>query len=89
MTKLEYLRHEKRLSRRKLAEMAGITDDTIRRIEVSDHPENVKVSTYNRIAKALNVGALDVMEDNLLVWNSYKKFQKIQDISLHAKIYLV
>lgn len=67
MNKLKYLRIDKNLSMKDLGELAGVSQDTVCRIENNKNAEKVKLETYNKIAKALKVHTMDIIEDDLLV----------------------
>lgn len=66
MTKVEKLRHEKRMSRRELGRLSDTCDTTIRRIEWEQDADNIRLRTYKKIADALGVSVLDVIEDKYL-----------------------
>ena len=66
MNKIQYYRVERGLSKRKLAEKAGVSDNVIRRLEKGEAYSNVTLGSFNKIAKALNVSLFDLIELDLL-----------------------
>lgn len=66
MTKVQYYRVEQGLSKRKLAEKAGVSDNVIRRIEKGEAYSNITLGSFNKIAKALGVKLFDIIEEDLL-----------------------
>lgn len=66
MTKIQYLRVDKGLSKRKLAELAGVSDNVIRRLEKGEAYSNVTIGSFNKIAKALGVELFDIIDLDML-----------------------
>lgn len=62
MTKIQYLRNEQQLNRSELARRANISDSVIHRIEKGQTYANVPIGTFYKIAKALNVDLIDVID---------------------------
>lgn len=69
MTKIEKLRKEKNISRRQLAFKAGVSPDTIMRIEHREAMGNVRLMTYQKIAQALGTDTVNVIEDDYLYYS--------------------
>ena len=68
MTKLQYWRIEKGMTREELGEKSGLSGTTVMRIERGDAAaENVRIGTLANLAKALNVKLTDIIEDEFLV----------------------
>ncbi|MCR5811444.1 MAG: helix-turn-helix transcriptional regulator [Lachnospiraceae bacterium] len=59
MNRLKEIREERNISQVKLAEMSGITRQTIAKIE-SDPQASVKVATLQKLADALGVRFYDI-----------------------------
>ena len=59
LPRLKELREREALSQRDLAEMAGISPDTVRRLEGGDHARHV---TVRKLAAALGVKPRELME---------------------------
>lgn len=66
MTKIQYYRVDRGLSKRALAQKAGISDNVIRRLEKGEAYGNVTLGSFYKIAKALNVSLFDLIEPDLL-----------------------
>lgn len=66
MTKIQYLRVDKGLSKRKLAEMAGVSDNVIRRLEKGEAYSNVTIGSFYKIAKALGVELFEIIDLDML-----------------------
>lgn len=66
MTKLQYYRVEKGLSKRALAKRAGVSDNVIRRIEKKEAYSNITIGSFKKLADALNVDLFDLIEKDLL-----------------------
>lgn len=61
MFKLEDIRKEKRLSRRELAELSGVNEQTIVALEMGkNNPFEAKLSTLIKLAKALHCKVRDL-----------------------------
>lgn len=66
MTKIQFHRVEQGLSKRKLAEKAGVSDNVIRRIEKGEAYGNITLGSYNKIAKALGLPLFDIIDLDML-----------------------
>lgn len=66
MTKLQYYRVEKGLSKRQLALKAGVSDNVIRRIEKRESYGNVTLQSFKKLADALGVELFELIEPDLL-----------------------
>ena len=68
LDQLQIIRKQRGLTREELAELSGVSKDTIQALENGrTNAENVKISTLVRLAKALKCRVLDLLP------NEYKK----------------
>lgn len=66
MTKIQYLRNERQMSRIELARKAGISDSVIHRIEKGRGYGGVGIKQFYRISKALGVELMDVIDLDMI-----------------------
>ena len=63
---LESIRKSKNLSRRELALLSGVKCETITALELGkNNADNVKLSTIIKLAKALKVKVVDLVDNDL------------------------
>lgn len=60
--KIKLLRAERKVSQRQLAELAGVDNNTIARIESKNIYSSPRVETLFKIAKALNVDVKELLD---------------------------
>lgn len=66
MDQLERIRRERNLTRKELAEKSGIAEITILALEQGKtNVENIKVSTLLKLAAALGVKGIDLLDNEL------------------------
>ena len=67
MTKIQLLRNEKQMNRKELSQKAGLSDGVIHRIEKGKTKySNITIGSFYKIAKALDVDLMDVIDLELL-----------------------
>lgn len=66
MTRIQYLRSERDWSRRELAQKAGVSDTVIHRLEKGKGYGGTGIKQFYRIAKALGVGLMDVIDVEMI-----------------------
>lgn len=66
MTKIQRLRNERDWSRLELARKAGVSDSVIHRIEKGNGYGGTGIKQFYRIAKALGVDLMDVIDVEII-----------------------
>lgn len=74
---IKRIRKEKNLTQKKLGEMCGIAEPTIRKYE--SNKLNPKIETIDKIASALGVNIVDIMERfTMEQWENTSEYQRLE-----------